>query len=237
MGGMKVAESEEDFERAAPRPEPAAPTGVTDARFRGVAKAAAVVLAFCAGASVYFLATPRVPGAKVPVNVWMGVGAAVFLAAAWLLLAKLGPKLGYAKPGQGRIARVAAYAGIALIALYGALALHRQPGLDSKWFADVKGLWTTNKLGVDFTLRPILFPAVGFFLAMMLAFHLFVNRPRAAEFLVETQGELKRVSWPTRREWIGSTLVVLVLVFLLSMYLFGVDYVLSPLMQKLRIGF
>lgn len=237
MGGMKVAEHEEDFERAAPRPEPAAPTGVTDARFHLVAKAAAVLAAFCAGASVYFLATPRVPGVKVPVNVWMGVGAAVFLALAWVALSKLGPKLGYAKPGQGRIARIAAYVGIALIAAYGAMALHRIPGIDSKWFGGLQGLAEWPFLGTRITLRPILFPAVGFFLASMIAFHLFVNRPRAAEFLIETQGELKRVSWPTRREWVGSTIVVLVLVFILSMYLFGVDYVLTPIMQKLRIGF
>ncbi|HEU4338502.1 MAG TPA: preprotein translocase subunit SecE [Planctomycetota bacterium] len=234
---MKAAEGEEDFEREAPRIEPAAPTAVSDARFRAIALASALITAFCAGASVYFLFTPRVAGVALPVNAWMGVGAGLFLALAWLVVTKLSARLGYAKGGQGRWARVGAYVGFGLIALYGAIALHKLPGLESRWFAGEFGLWQKKFLGALFTVRPVLFPAIGFFLASMIGFHLFVNRPRAAEFLIETQGELKRVSWPTRREWIGSTVVVLALVTVLSLFLFGADSVLSPILQKLRIGF
>jgi preprotein translocase SecE subunit len=238
MGGMKVAESEEGFEREAPRPEPAPiPAAGSDRRFRGVALVAALIAAFCAGASVYFLGTTPVPGARLPVNVWMGVGAAVFVGLAVFVLGKLRPKLGYSKPGQGRIARVSAYVGFGVIALFGAVALHRLPGIGNKWFLGKDGLASLPILGTDFTLRPIFFPAAGVFLGLMLAFHLFINRPSPAEFLVETQGEMKRVSWPTRREWIGSTIVVLVLVTILSLFLYGVDSGLSPLMQNLRIGF
>ena len=71
----------------------------------------------------------------------------------------------------------------------------------------------------------------------MTGFHLFVNRPKSAEFLIETQGEMKRVSWPTRREWVGSTLVVLVLVAFLSFFLYFTDYGLSALLQRMKIGF
>jgi preprotein translocase SecE subunit len=238
MGGMKVAESEEDFERATPRPEPAAPSNVSDARFRFFMMASALAACFCAGASLYFLGTTPVPGVKVPVNVWMGAGVALTLGLAWFVLAKLSPRLHYSKPGQGRWARLSAYVGFAVVALFGAVALHGLPAYGSKWFGGEHGLWETKLLGRLFTLRPVFFPAAGFFLGSMVAFHLFINRPRSAEFLVETQGEMKRVSWPTRREWIGSTLVVLVLVFVLSMFLYAVDsWVLSPLMQKLRIGF
>jgi len=237
MGGMNVAEGEEEIERAASRPEPAAPTAVSDARFRAIALVSALIASFCAGASVYFLFSPRITGVAFPVNAWMGVGAGVFVVLAWLVLTKLSPRLGYSKGGQGRWARLAAYAGFGLIALYGAIALHKLPGLESKWFAGEYGLWQKKLLGAPFTLRPVLFPAVGFFLVSMIGFHLFVNRPNSAEFLIETQGEMKRVSWPTRREWVGSTVVVIALVAVLSLFLFGVDSLLSPLMQKLRIGF
>jgi preprotein translocase SecE subunit len=238
MGGMKVAESEEDFEREAPRPEPQpVPAAVSDRRFRTVAQGAAVVASFCAGASVYFLGTAPVTGRSIVPNVWMGVGAAVFVALTWFVAARLKPKLGYDKPGQGRWSRLSAYVGFGVIALFAAVALHRLPSLDSKWYLGEKGLASVGFLGRDFALRPVFFPAAALFLGSMLAFHVFVNRPKAAEFLVETQGEMKRVSWPTRREWIGSTIVVLVLVAILSLFLFGVDQVLSPLMRDLRIGF
>lgn len=238
MGGMKVAESEEGFEeKASSRPEPAPSTSLSDARFRAVAHVLAVVGAFCVGASIYFLGTPRTPGVKVTVNVWMGVGAVVAIGLIALVLTKLSPRLGYLKPGQGRWARLGAYAGIGVVALFGAVALYKLPYYEGRWYLGRYGLWYQHLMGAQFTLRPILFPATAFFCAAMIGFHLFVNRPRPADFLIETQGEMKRVSWPTRREWIGSTFVVLILVAILSFFLYGVDSLLSPLMQKLRIGF
>ena len=237
MGGMKVAESEEDFERAEPRPEPAAPIAVSDARFRGVAMISALVAGLCVATSVYFLGTTPTAETKIPVNAWMGVAGAVFLVLVWLTFTKLAPKLGYAKGGQGRWARLSAYVGLAIMAAFGAVALHNVPTHGSKWWGGDLGLWSKRLLGVNFTLRPVFFAAVAFFLVSMIGVHVFLNRPRAAEFLIETQGEMKRVSWPTRREWIGSTIVVLVLVMILSFFLFGVDSLLSPLLQSWRIGF
>ena len=238
---MKVAAGEEDFEQAEPRPEsrpePVPASTASAPRFHAAAVVAGLVASLCLGASVYFLFSPLVPGAKLPVNLWVAAGGAVALAGAWIVLARLSPKLVYVKPGQGRWARLGAYVGVAVIALFGAIALHKWPGYDSKWFFGESGLWQKTIFGAKFTLRPVFFPAVAFLLGAMVAFHLFVNRPRPADFLIETQGEMKRVSWPTRREWVGSTLVVLALVAVLSFFLYGVDSLLSPVMQKLRIGF
>jgi len=237
MGGMKVAESEEDFERAAPRPETTAPA-VSDANLRKLLFAASLAAAFCLAATVYFLGSPAVASLKeLPVNAWAGVAAATFAGLAWFVVAKLSKRLGYLKPGQGRWARLAAYVGFGVIALFGAVAVHQLPEWGSKWFGGENGLAQVPLLGAKVTLRAVFFPAAAFFLGSFVAFHVFVNRPKMGEFLIDTQGEMKRVSWPTRREWIGSTVVVLVLVFLLSMFLFGADHVLSPLMQKFRIGF
>lgn len=238
MGGMKVAEGEEEFDRPEPRPEAGAPSAVSDAVFRRIAIAVALAAAFCVSASLYLLGTPAWPAAKAPpVNVWMGVAGGAFLAMAWLVLAKLSPRLGYSKPGQGRWARLTAYVGFGVIAVFGAVALHQVPGLGSKWFGSLEGLWTRRILGVEFTLRPVFFPAAGLFLFAMVACHLYLNRPKVGEFLIETQGEMKRVSWPTRREWVGSTIVVLVLVAVLSGFLYVADHYLSKLMQAVGIGF
>lgn len=50
------------------------------------------------------------------------------------------------------------------------------------------------------------------------------NRP-AGDFMIATEGEMKKVSWSTRREVIGSTKVVILFTFLFALYLFGIDVV------------
>ena len=50
---------------------------------------------------------------------------------------------------------------------------------------------------------------------------------KAALFINEVKGELKKVSWPTREELIGSTVVVLVTVAILSIFVGICDLVFS----------
>jgi len=51
------------------------------------------------------------------------------------------------------------------------------------------------------------------------------------EFLVEAVQELKKTTWPNRKETLGTTGVVLVLVFVLAGYLGLVDFLLSHLVR------
>jgi len=53
----------------------------------------------------------------------------------------------------------------------------------------------------------------------------------AMQFLREVRAELKKVTWPSRKHTIGSTLVVLVLVMVISAFLGMVDMTLSSLLQ------
>lgn len=52
-----------------------------------------------------------------------------------------------------------------------------------------------------------------------------VNYPVFADFLVDVEGELAKVSWPTRDELKRATVVVLVTMFLLSFVLFAYDLI------------
>ncbi len=52
---------------------------------------------------------------------------------------------------------------------------------------------------------------------------------KAVQFLQEARMELKRVTWPSRKETIASTVVVIVLVFIISFFLGIVDFGLSNL--------
>ncbi len=52
-----------------------------------------------------------------------------------------------------------------------------------------------------------------------------INRVKSADFLIATEGEMKKVSWSSKREIVGSTKVVIVTTFMLAAILFGVDLV------------
>jgi preprotein translocase subunit SecE len=59
----------------------------------------------------------------------------------------------------------------------------------------------------------------------------FINSIR--EFLNDVRGELKKVSFPTRAETIGSTTVVIVFCIIMSLYLSFVDSILVWLVSKI----
>jgi preprotein translocase subunit SecE len=51
------------------------------------------------------------------------------------------------------------------------------------------------------------------------------ERTTAKEFVREVRAELKKVAWPTKAEVITSTIVVLMAVILMTLLIFGLDYV------------
>ena len=51
------------------------------------------------------------------------------------------------------------------------------------------------------------------------------------EFLRETIGELRKVNWPTRREAIRLTQIVILVIFLMAAILGGLDYLYSKLFE------
>ncbi len=58
---------------------------------------------------------------------------------------------------------------------------------------------------------------------------------KAIEFFIETQAELQKVSWPTKNELIGSTVVVIVCIIIFSIYILGVDWVVSSIMESIGV--
>jgi preprotein translocase subunit SecE len=54
---------------------------------------------------------------------------------------------------------------------------------------------------------------------------------KTAQFLREVKVELKKVTWPSRKQTIGSTVVVIALVMIISMFLGAVDLGLSSLIR------
>jgi preprotein translocase subunit SecE len=56
---------------------------------------------------------------------------------------------------------------------------------------------------------------------------------KARDFLGEVKAELKKVTWPARKETISTTWVVIVIILLISFYLGICDYVLTKLLRTI----
>ena len=59
------------------------------------------------------------------------------------------------------------------------------------------------------------------------------KRTGARQFLREVRQELKKVDWPTRRELISYTTVVLVTIIVMTSFVFGLDYAFTKLLIPL----
>ncbi|TVM18931.1 preprotein translocase subunit SecE [Oceanidesulfovibrio indonesiensis] len=51
------------------------------------------------------------------------------------------------------------------------------------------------------------------------------------DFFEESKGELKKVTWPSRKETVATSIAVVVLVLVMSAFLWGIDLVFSKVVQ------
>jgi len=56
-----------------------------------------------------------------------------------------------------------------------------------------------------------------------LGFYFLGRQPRFVDFLIATEGEMKKVNWSSRREVLGSTRVVILLTLFIALICFGLD--------------
>ncbi len=54
-----------------------------------------------------------------------------------------------------------------------------------------------------------------------------------SQFLSEVRTEMAKVVWPSYEELVGSTIVVLILVCLFSLYLWAIDFSLAMVTSKI----
>ncbi len=119
------------------------------------------------------------------------------------------------KKNQGRYTRGVTFLAVVGIALAGAYVLSEQLAAMSAYL----------QYGI-----PVLVAA-----AIAAVTFWFVNRPRSADFLIATEGEMKKVSWSSKKEIFGSTKVVIVTAFIMAAILFGADQVFINLFRALNV--
>ena len=62
------------------------------------------------------------------------------------------------------------------------------------------------------------------------------KRTGVREFLKEVRAELRKVQWPSRKELVGYTIVVIVSVIVLTSYVFGLDLFFSKTLLRVLGG-
>ena len=112
------------------------------------------------------------------------------------------------KKSQGRYARWLTFFGVMLVGVWGCATL-----------AQTLGAYQTNAY-VQFILPTVVLLGLAWVM-----YQYVINRPQTADFLIATEGEMKKVSWSSTKEVVGSTKVVILTTFLLAAVLFLVDFV------------
>ena len=139
------------------------------------------------------------------------------------------------KKDHGRYARMVAFWSLTLLLAYGCI---RTEGLVLSMRS-----WLRS-LGGDSLARPWIepFPILGTMdLAMTICLgllavsgglvYLWLSRPRVADMLIDTESELRKVTWPTFSDTWKGTLAVVVTVTFLLLYLTGADIAINYMMQ------
>ena len=132
------------------------------------------------------------------------------------------------KKSQGAVARWTAIISLGALAAFGAYELlvavtDREVGLRiDAWIVRVVGLRT----GLGARGWGILISG-GVFLACMALIALVTNIPRFADYLIASELELRKVSWPTKGELKRQTIVVIFTLLLFSLVLFLADALFS----------
>jgi preprotein translocase SecE subunit len=128
------------------------------------------------------------------------------------------------KKGQGKMARVSAYVLASLLILFGVYRLHATFNVPGE------GVLAENlPLIGSLTIMKLISAAA--FLVGLLLLHLILNRPAAADLLIDTEQEMRKVSWPSWAEVKSATGIVVVVTFVMGLSLFGFDKALQGLFR------
>lgn len=137
------------------------------------------------------------------------------------------------KKDQGRMVRMAVFWSVALLLFYGCGSLREV--LSGKFTALSKPVFAAfPKLPVLGTSLSggFMIAALVFCCAVVVA-QRWIERPKNADLLIDTETELRKVTWPTGQEVFNSSIVVVVCVVLLMAFLAGADWFLARLVNPL----
>ena len=127
------------------------------------------------------------------------------------------------RPGQGYYTRVGTALGAGVIIVAGGLFIGSQLG-------GIINPKASYALPVQYGV------SAGFILAMAAVLYWIVGLSRKAnEFFIATEGEMKKVSWSSRKDVIRSTKVVIIWVVLIGAMIFLTDVIFMKFFMLIRV--
>lgn len=120
------------------------------------------------------------------------------------------------KPGQGYWTRVGSAAGAAIIVLAAAHWMYND---------QLAGQHLYLRLGI----------ALGIIAVCSAVLFFIMNKPHIVDFFIATEAEMKKVNWPTKKDIVGSTWIVICGTFLFAALMFVVDIAFSWLFIQINI--
>lgn len=132
------------------------------------------------------------------------------------------------KSDQGRLARLAVFWTLAALLFYGCLSLYRTlspafgGSLSNPLVSSMKKIPV-----IGLPLNPALLITAVVLAASWFLLYRWQQRPKVADLLIETEAELRKVTWPTIPEAVNSSIIVIVCVLFLMVFLAGADWLLG----------
>lgn len=149
------------------------------------------------------------------------------------------------KPREGLIIRFVTWALSSLFTLFGCVSLFyyipaeditKIPAQRTFWGYTLQklmgsdALYTIPFFEVNITVGTIISAAL-FIIIVILINRLVLNTAKSANFLIDTEFELKKVSWPPKNEYWGSSVAVMISVFVIGSFIFIIDMLLTQIMR------
>ena len=113
--------------------------------------------------------------------------------------------IGIYKQGQGYWVRLMSAIGYGLVIMMGVAWLWDQ--LQGIQLGDMESVYIQGAVSIL---------VVTFF--GLIGYYLIGRKPKIVEFMISTEGEMRKVNWSTRREIAGSTILVILLTLFIALF-------------------
>ena len=124
-----------------------------------------------------------------------------------------------------------------LLTLFGCVSLYRYVPIESAYKLGESTWWGYSLFTLPFfdvSFRVGLFISIAvFFTVIYLLNRFLINKPSVADFLIDTEYEVRKVSWPPKNEYWGSSVAVIISVAIIGSFIFVVDQILGNITKYL----
>ncbi|MCR9247587.1 MAG: preprotein translocase subunit SecE [bacterium] len=140
------------------------------------------------------------------------------------------------RKNQGRYARMIAFWVVALLLGYGFFNSGGLADNISGWMGKASDTVLVDNFPLVTQLRISTLIAAGLLAAVLFVLSRILNKPKVADLLIDTEGEMQKVTWPGWGEVAQGTMAVTSMVVVLFLFLTGVDLLFSSIMTYLAAG-